>query len=96
MSGLGVAQHMGVRVPGELSIVAWDDSVLCELVHPSLTALRRDIAAAGAEGARRMVELVGGSEVGDFQEPPPVLVRRGSTAAPSRPDERPPHPAAAP
>jgi|HubBroStandDraft_5_1064220.scaffolds.fasta_scaffold72406_2 DNA-binding LacI/PurR family transcriptional regulator len=95
MSGLGVAQHMGVRVPDELSIVAWDDSVLCELVHPSLTALRRDIAAAGAEGARRMIGLVGGSDVGDFQEPPPVLVRRGSTATPSRPDERPPHPAAA-
>jgi len=69
--------------------------VLCELVHPSLTALRRDIAAAGAEGARRMIGLVGGSDVGDFQEPPPVLVRRGSTATPSRPDERPPHPAAA-
>ena len=63
--------------------MAWDDSVLCELVHPSLTALRRDIAAAGAEGARRMIGLVGGSEVGDFQEPPPVLV--GAAAPPPRP-----------
>jgi DNA-binding LacI/PurR family transcriptional regulator len=69
LSGLSTAQHMGVRVPGELSIVSWDDSALCELVHPSLTALRRDIAAAGAEGARRLAGLAGGSEVSDFQEP---------------------------
>jgi len=67
-----------------VSIVSWDDSALCELVHPALTALRRDIAAAGAEGARRMIELIGGAEVGDFQEPPPLLVKRGSTGPPSR------------
>jgi DNA-binding LacI/PurR family transcriptional regulator len=89
MSGLSVAQHLGVAVPGELSIVSWDDSPLCELVHPSLTALRRDIAGAGAEGARRLVGLAGGAEVGDFQEPPPVLIRRGSTGRPSPVTERP-------
>jgi DNA-binding LacI/PurR family transcriptional regulator len=79
MSGLSAAQHLGVPVPAELSFVAWDDSALCELVHPSLTALHRDIAAAGAEGARRLVLLAGGSEVGDFLEPLPVLAERGST-----------------
>jgi DNA-binding LacI/PurR family transcriptional regulator len=84
LSGLGVAQQMGVDVPAELSIVAWDDSALCELVHPSLTALRRDIAATGAEAARRLVMLISGSDVGNLQEPPPVLTRRGSTGEPSR------------
>jgi DNA-binding LacI/PurR family transcriptional regulator len=84
LSGLSMAQHMGVRVPAELSIVAWDDSALCELVHPRLTALRRDIAAAGAEAARRLVALAGGSAVDDFQEPPPVLIERGSTSRPAR------------
>jgi DNA-binding LacI/PurR family transcriptional regulator len=84
MSGLSTAQHMGVRVPGELSIVSWDDSQLCELVHPTLTALRRDIAAAGAEGARRLRQLVEGSAVTDFEEPAPALIRRGSTGCPSR------------
>jgi DNA-binding LacI/PurR family transcriptional regulator len=84
MAGLSVAQHMGVLVPGELSIVSWDDSALCELVHPSLTALRRDIAAAGAEGARRLIGLVEGAEVSDFPEPPPVLIGRGSTGSPAQ------------
>jgi DNA-binding LacI/PurR family transcriptional regulator len=89
MSGLSAAPHLGVAVPGELSIVSWDDSPLCELVHPPLTALRRDIAGAGAEGARRLAGLAGGAEVGDFEEPPPVLIRRGSTGRPSPVTEQP-------
>lgn len=90
VAGLSVAKQMGVEVPAELSVVAWDDSALCELVHPSLTALRRDIAAAGAEGARRLVLLAGGAEVSNFQELPPVLTVRASTSAPLRLDAAPP------
>lgn len=84
VSGLSVAKQMGVDVPADLSVLAWDDSVLCELVHPSITALRRDIAAMGAEGARRLMMLAAGSTVSDFAEPPPVLTERGSTARPAQ------------
>ncbi len=51
-AGLGVAQRMGVSVPGGVSIVSWDDSALCELMHPALTALRRDIAGRRARPPR--------------------------------------------
>ena len=34
VAGAGAAQQMGVSVPDELSIVAWDDSLLCQVVHP--------------------------------------------------------------
>jgi DNA-binding LacI/PurR family transcriptional regulator len=79
LAGLAVAKQLGMDVPGELSIVAWDDSALCELVHPPLTALRRDIAAAGAQAARSLRQLADGTQVSDFEEPPPVLEIRGST-----------------
>jgi DNA-binding LacI/PurR family transcriptional regulator len=79
LAGLSAAKQMGIEVPAELSVIAWDDSVLCQLVHPSLTALHRDIPAAGAEGARRLVMLAGGGEPGHVREPPSVLVERGST-----------------
>jgi DNA-binding LacI/PurR family transcriptional regulator len=82
LSGLSVATQMGVDVPAGLSIVAWDDSILCELVHPAITALRRDIAAIGAAGARRLITLADGSPVDDLAEGRPVLTVRGSTAAP--------------
>ncbi|MEV5613939.1 LacI family DNA-binding transcriptional regulator [Streptomyces sp. NPDC052225] len=81
LSGLTAAQSLGVRVPDDLSLVAWDDSALCELVHPSLTALSRDIAAYGAHAARRLREAAGGREVGDLEDPPPRLTVRGSVAA---------------
>jgi DNA-binding LacI/PurR family transcriptional regulator len=79
LAGLSVAKQMGLDVPGTLSVVAWDDSTLCELVHPAITALRRDIAATGAEGARRLVALADGLPVDDLAEPPPVLTVRGSS-----------------
>jgi DNA-binding LacI/PurR family transcriptional regulator len=84
VAGLGEAQRLGVDVPGDLSVMAWDDSMLCELVHPALTALSRDIAAAGAEAARRLSQMAAGAEVSDFREPPPVLMARESTGKPRR------------
>ncbi len=56
-AGLGVAQRMGVSVPDGVSIISWDDSALCELMHPALTALHRDIAGVGSTAARMLREL---------------------------------------
>jgi DNA-binding LacI/PurR family transcriptional regulator len=77
-AGLGMAQRMGIGVPSGLSIVSWDDSALCELLHPALTALRRDIAAAGTQAARMLQEMAAGGKPANFQEAPPVLQIRDS------------------
>jgi DNA-binding LacI/PurR family transcriptional regulator len=82
VSGLGAAQRLGVAVPEQLSIVAWEDTVLCRLVHPALTALTHDVAAYGAHAARRLLEVAAGAAPGDLAEPPLVLTVRESTAAP--------------
>jgi DNA-binding LacI/PurR family transcriptional regulator len=79
VAGLGMAQRMGVSVPSGLSIVSWDDSVLCELVHPAVTALRRDIAAAGAAAARLLLDVADGGHPADFAEPAPALQVRDSS-----------------
>jgi DNA-binding LacI/PurR family transcriptional regulator len=84
LAGVAAAQRAGLEVPGDLSVVAWDDSALCELVHPAVTALRRDIAAAGGEAARRLSLVAGGAEVGHYAEPTPELMIRDSTSAPAR------------
>jgi DNA-binding LacI/PurR family transcriptional regulator len=88
LSGLTAAQGLGLRVPAEVSIVAWDDSALCELVSPSLTALSRDIALYGAHAARRLRQAAGGAEVSDLEDPAPSLRLRGSTAAAPQPIDR--------
>lgn len=82
ISRLSAAQRTGVDVPSELSIVARDDSPLCELVHPPLTALSRDIAAYGTHAARTSARVAGGEAVGHFQEESPVLTLRGGSASP--------------
>jgi DNA-binding LacI/PurR family transcriptional regulator len=82
LAGLGAARRSGLDVPGDLSVVSWDDSALCDLVHPAITAMRRDIAAAGAEAARRLTLAASGAEVADYQEPAPSLMVRESTAGP--------------
>jgi DNA-binding LacI/PurR family transcriptional regulator len=83
VAGTSVAHEMAVDVPQDLSIVAWDDSVLCEIVHPALTALKRDIVAYGAHAAERLLELLGGATVRDLEDALPHLVARGSTAPPA-------------
>jgi DNA-binding LacI/PurR family transcriptional regulator len=82
LAGLKAIQSAGLRVPDDVSVVAWEDSPLCELVHPALTSLQRDIAAHGARAARQLVAASNGDEPGDLRESLPVLVQRASTAPP--------------
>jgi DNA-binding LacI/PurR family transcriptional regulator len=89
IAGLGVAQRMGVDVPDGVSIVSWDDSATCEVMHPSVTALRRDIPAAGVAAARMLRDLAAGRRPGNQAEAAPVLqVRMSSGPALAAPDPR--------
>ncbi|MEW9531645.1 LacI family DNA-binding transcriptional regulator [Microbispora sp. NPDC049125] len=82
VAGLSVAQELRVRVPADLSIVAWDDSPLCQVVRPPLTGLTRDIPAYGAHAAQRLLALIDGGDTGPLEDEAPRLTARGSTAPP--------------
>ncbi|MCP2328194.1 DNA-binding LacI/PurR family transcriptional regulator [Hamadaea flava] len=86
VAGVAVAHEMGVDIPRELSVVAWDDSPLCQLVHPQLSAVSRDIAAYGSHAAERLLEIIDGTTSATAQDATPRLVPRGSTAPPSGQD----------
>lgn len=79
VTGLGVAQQMGFAVPADLSIVGWDDSLLCQVVHPPLTAVTRDIVAYGAAASRHLLAEIAEPGQGDVQTPRGELTPRGST-----------------
>ncbi|WP_410315567.1 substrate-binding domain-containing protein, partial [Klebsiella pneumoniae] len=51
---LAAAQRLGLAVPGELSVVGFDDSPMAALVWPSLTTVRQPVA----EMARVAVEML--------------------------------------
>lgn len=70
----------GLRIPEDVSIIAGDDSVLCRITVPALTAMNRDIHALGEIAGEAMLRLIAGEEVGVITAPPSHLIRRQSTA----------------
>ena len=86
LAALGVASEFGLSVPEDLSIVAGDDSELCVLVSPSLTALSRDIVAYARLAARVLLEAVDGANPLSQRDVSAQLITRGSTAPMRTPD----------
>ncbi|MET8575219.1 LacI family DNA-binding transcriptional regulator [Streptomyces sp. NPDC005012] len=82
VAGLGVAAEMGVSVPDDLSLLAWDDSQLCRLTHPTLSAMSHDVHAFGAEVTRILFDVLAGRRSTSRPVATPTLVPRGSTAPP--------------
>lgn len=80
LAGLGVAAERGVAVPADLSLIAWDDSPLCEATYPQLTALSHDVASYGAHVARRLFDAMDGAAPGAYLDSTPALRLRGTTA----------------
>ncbi|WP_328344640.1 LacI family transcriptional regulator [Streptomyces violaceus] len=84
VAGLSVAAEMGLRVPDDVSLLAWDDSQLCRLTHPTLSAMSHDVHGFGAEVARTLFSVIteGVGTAASHPVPTPVLTPRGSTAPP--------------
>ena len=85
LAGLAVAAECQVRVPRDLSVLSWDDSMLTTLVHPSVTALHRDTPAYGALAAGVLLDLTRGRNRGLVQVQPSSLQVRSSTGPAARP-----------
>ena len=88
VAGLGAAQEEGIAVPEELSLASLEDSILCDVVRPPLTASAWDVEAFGARAASALVKLIdertGHHSMLDVKpgwspEEAPALVVRGST-----------------
>ncbi|MET3807951.1 DNA-binding LacI/PurR family transcriptional regulator [Nakamurella sp. UYEF19] len=83
VAGLSVTTELGLNVPRDLSLLAWDDSSLCKITHPTLSAMSRDIQALGSHTARRMLDLLDGAEPAAFRDSQAEIQPRGSTAPPA-------------
>jgi LacI family transcriptional regulator len=80
---LQAAREAGLRVPGDLSLVGFDDVHLAQLLDPPLTTVRQDRTGLGAAAAAALLELVEDPAAAPPARTLPVeLVVRGSTAPP--------------
>jgi DNA-binding LacI/PurR family transcriptional regulator len=87
IEGMRAATALGVAIPGQLSIIAWDDSPVCKLVSPPLTALHRDVVRFGEQCARRLLVEIGEELDAPDDAAPAMLTElreRGSTAGAAR------------
>jgi DNA-binding LacI/PurR family transcriptional regulator len=76
---LAAADRLGVSVPGELSVVGFDD--IDSATFLDLSTVRQPLARSGAEGARRLCAVLRGERVRPLRQELPIeLMARGSSA----------------
>lgn len=83
--GLSVAQHRGLRIPDDLSVVGFDDGDLSEHLAVPLSTVRTDAFGWGRAAAAALMARVDGDQVDDIHQPAAKFVVRASTGpAPQR------------
>ncbi|WP_307802826.1 substrate-binding domain-containing protein [Cellulomonas dongxiuzhuiae] len=78
VAALGVADETGLAVPGDVSLLTRDDSALCRLAHPSLSAMSLDVHATGVQVADAVLNLLASGRPTTSTAPLPRLVARGA------------------
>lgn len=71
--------EQGFCVPGDVSIAGFDDTPICEMVHPALTTVRQDGALRAKLALEKLGELGRGLSIPGEVRLPVSLVVRGST-----------------
>jgi DNA-binding LacI/PurR family transcriptional regulator len=79
VEGLSTAQSHGVAVPERLSILAWDDSTLCRIAQPPLSAMSHDVYDMGVLAARGLLGVMDGNAPTVVTASQPTFVARSST-----------------
>jgi DNA-binding LacI/PurR family transcriptional regulator len=74
------ARELGLSVPGDVSVIGFDDSALASFAAPRLTSVRVDYAAFGAAAAGALLAVIAGDPVPAYSPSVPELVVRASTA----------------
>ena len=76
------ARERGLRIPGDLSVVGFDDLPFARVFDPPLTTIRIDPEALGSESFDVLAALMAGEPAPPPRILPVELVERGSTAPP--------------
>jgi DNA-binding LacI/PurR family transcriptional regulator len=82
LGAIRAVRERGYRVPEDVSVVGYDDSVLVAFTDPPLTTVRQAVPAMGAAAVRALLDEINGTPAPRAEYVfRPELVVRGSTAA---------------
>jgi DNA-binding LacI/PurR family transcriptional regulator len=82
IGGLAAAKELGVRIPDQLSVIAWDDTAVARLAHPPLSVVTVDVHGLGTIVGEAILTVMQGGEVTTYQVPKPTIRLAQSTAEP--------------
>ncbi len=83
IGAVAAARRLGLRVPGDVSIVGFHDASFTTYLDPPLTTVRMPLAEMGASAVESLLAVINGDAVEDLRvATPPELVVRGSSAPP--------------
>ena len=79
LGGVTVARELGAQLGQDLAVVSMEDSPLCRLLTPAVSAVHREPGVMGSLAARLLVDRLNGQPARSVQAPPPELVARASS-----------------
>ena len=82
LGALAAAGELGLSVPGDVSIIGFDDTPAAQWATPGLTTIRQDLIEKGRRAGELALRLLDGSRPGPAETIGVSLVERGSTAPP--------------
>ncbi|WP_103064403.1 LacI family DNA-binding transcriptional regulator [Actinomyces qiguomingii] len=75
-----LAQH-GIAVPQDCLVVAWDNSIMCEIAEPAISALDRNPERCGSRAVQLLLERLGDTSTAtkhEIAESSELILRRSS------------------
>ena len=69
----------GIRIPDQISITGYDDSIYASMVRPKLTTVHQDVRQKAHVALERLMKLIQGETLDELNIKNPVyLVKRDS------------------
>jgi LacI family transcriptional regulator len=86
LGAIRAASQAGRSVPGDVSVIGFDDIQLADHMNPPLSTLRQDKAGLGREAGAALVRIIEAEQADERRTVvlPVELIERGSSAPPAR------------
>lgn len=76
------AKDMGLKIPEDLSVIGFDDTMLAQMIEPPLTTVAQSLESFGTTAVRYLDQLLKGESVPTLSRFPTSLTVRRTTSSP--------------
>jgi LacI family transcriptional regulator len=84
LGALRALRQVGIAIPGDMSFVSFDDTLIGDMLTPAPTAIRQPVEALGRHGFQALYALINRKAAPRLTRLPVELIERQSVAAPRK------------